>query len=92
MPRVLSGHVLSETAGARNPLYVGSRLIPSRRPAGPKGASIDGEDRFFAEPPFRRLGGCGSNHLSGGGLFARLRGQAQVVAARPSRGAARHVQ
>lgn len=46
MPCVSSGHVLSETAGAATH-FVGSRLIPSRRPAGPKGACIDGEDRFW---------------------------------------------
>jgi len=49
MPCVSSGHVLSETAGAHDP-FVGSRLISSRHPAGPKGACIDGEDRVFAEP------------------------------------------
>jgi large subunit ribosomal protein L10 len=49
MPCVSSGHVLSETAGANDP-FVGSRLISSRHPAGPKGACIDGEDRVFAEP------------------------------------------
>jgi large subunit ribosomal protein L10 len=48
MPCVSSGHVLSETAGAHDP-FVGSRLISSRHPAGPKGACIDGEDRVFAE-------------------------------------------
>jgi hypothetical protein len=90
MPCVSSGHVLSETAGARCP-FVGSRLIPSRHPAGLKGACIDGEDRVFV------------GSLSGGlvisvrtfcpvaGLIAWLRGQAQVAAATPS-GAARHVQ
>ena len=48
MPCVSSGHVLSETAGAHDP-FVGSRLISSRHPVGPKGACIDGEDRVFAE-------------------------------------------
>jgi hypothetical protein len=49
MPRVSSGHVLSETAGARKPPGA-SRLIPSRHPAGPKGACIDGEDRVCFKP------------------------------------------
>ncbi len=46
MPCVSSGHVLSETAGAHHP-FVGSRLISSRRPVGPKEACIDGEDRVL---------------------------------------------
>jgi len=52
MPCVSSGHVLSETAGARNP-FVGGRLIPSRRQAGPQGACIDGEDRVLSGPRSR---------------------------------------
>lgn len=55
------------------------RLIPTRV-AGDLGACIDGEDRFPSCGRFWPEGACGSNHLSGGGLQARLRGQAQVVA------------
>ena len=52
-PRVSSGHVLSETAGAALPL--GTRgLIPSRD-SGAQGACIDGEDRIFN----RRSSGAG---------------------------------
>ena len=82
MSRVSSGHVLSETAGARAPLC-GEPLNSFPPSGGAKGACIDGEDRFFVKP------------LSGGlvisvrtfcpvvGLIARLRGQAQVAAATP---------
>jgi hypothetical protein len=82
MSRVSSGHVLSETAGARAP-FCGEPLNSFPPSGGAKGACIDGEDRFFVKP------------LSGGlvisvrtfcpvvGLIARLRGQAQVAAATP---------
>jgi len=43
-PRAASGHVLSETAGARGSF--GSRRLILSRGAGLKRASIDGEDRF----------------------------------------------
>ena len=45
------------------------------------GASIDGEDRVSASVRRFPDGESGSNHLSGAGRFARLRGQAQVAAA-----------
>jgi len=49
MSRVSSGHVLSETAGARAPLC-GEPLNSFPPSGGAKGACIDGEDRVFAEP------------------------------------------
>jgi large subunit ribosomal protein L10 len=67
-PRVPSGHVLSETAGACVSLNRGRRLIPTRD-AGDLGACIDGENRVSAVRLFRGPAGVyGSNHLSGGGL------------------------
>jgi large subunit ribosomal protein L10 len=81
MPRVLSGHVLSETAGARD-LLRREPLNSLPPPGGVKGGQHRRGRPGFCRTAFgRRLGGFGSNHLSGGGLFARLRGQAQVVAA-----------
>src|ERR1700722_14091123 len=46
-----------------------------------QGASIDGEDRVSMSVRRFPDGESGSNLLSGAGLFARLRGQAQVAAA-----------
>jgi hypothetical protein len=54
MPCVWSGHVLSETAGARHPPR-GRPLNSLPPPGGPKGACIDGEDRFLAGPRRRGL-------------------------------------
>src|ERR1700722_13141884 len=45
-----------------------------------QGASIDGADRVSMSVRRFPDGESGSNLLSGAGLFARLRGQAQVVA------------
>ena len=73
---------------ARKP-YQGLTLN-SRSPNPGRGASIDGEDRVLSNR-FWRFGGFGSNLLSGAGLFARLRGQAQVVAAFDSGDPNRHV-
>ena len=56
-----------------------------------QGASIDGEDRVSASVRRFPDGESGSNHLSGAGRFARLRGQAQVVAAFDSGDPNRHV-
>ena len=81
MPCVSSGHVLSETAGAHDP-FVGSRLISSRHPAGPKEACIDGEDRVFAESPAGGLAVSVRTFCPAAGCKARLRGQAQVAVAR----------
>ena len=55
MPCVLSGHVLSETAGARV-LLCGTPLNSFPPSGGAKGACIDGEDRFFVGPPSGGLG------------------------------------
>src|SRR4029077_19498939 len=62
---------------ARNP-FGGARLIP--KPHTGRGASIDGEDRVSTSVRRFPDGESGSNLLSGAGCFARLRGQAQVVA------------
>jgi hypothetical protein len=67
---------------ARKPCQ-GARLIPE--------ASIDGEDRVSMSVRRFPDGESGSNLLSGAGLFARLRGQAQVVAAFDSGDPNRHV-
>jgi len=84
MSRVSSGHVLSETAGACDPI-LGKPLNSLPPSGGAPGASIDGEDRVLSNR-FWRFGGFGSNLLSGGGLYARLRGQAQVAVSRTSTG------
>ena len=82
MSRVSSGHVLSETAGARAPLCGGplNSFPPS---GGAKGACIDGEDRFFVGPPSGGLVIAVRTFCPVVGLTARLRGQAQVAAATP---------
>ena len=54
--------------------------LNSQGPVTGRGASIDGEDRVSASVRRFPDGESGSNLLSGAGLFARLRGQAQVVA------------
>ena len=90
MPCVSSGHVLSETAGAHDP-FVGSRLISSRHPAGPKGACIDGEDRVFTER-LLAVRCFGSNLLSGGGLQSPAPGTGASRCGALHLSAARHVQ
>jgi hypothetical protein len=74
---------------ARKP-YQGLTLN-SRSPNPGRGASIDGEDRVSMSVRRFPDGESGSNLLSGAGLFARLRGQAQVVAAFDSGDPNRHV-
>ena len=77
---------------ARAP-FTGRSLNSLPQFGGKQGACIDGEDRVciellsddrcFERSSGRWFGDFGSNLLSGGGLNARLRGQAQVVAASP---------
>ena len=82
---VRSGHVLSETAGAKG---LPGQPLNSEAPRTGRGRHRRGRPGF--SPWGTPYGQCGSNHLSGVG-FAHLRGQAQVVAALEfgdSRGAA----
>ncbi len=74
---VHSGHVLSETAGAQ--LLRGKRLIPIARWRA--GASIDGEDRVLRIRPGLSADHAVRTFCPAPGVLARLRGQAQVVAA-----------
>jgi large subunit ribosomal protein L10 len=66
IPRVSSGHVLSETAGACASLREASLNSLPRR--GAKGGLHRRGDRFFRRRLIRAFGVCGSNHLSGGGF------------------------
>jgi len=54
LPRALSGHVLSETAGAMS--FGASLNSLLRIGGGSQGACIDGEDRFLVAAPARRGG------------------------------------
>ena len=68
LPRVSSGHVLSETAGARGSFSKETPLNSHPRRGRSGGLHRRGRPSFRPAAGFRPEGACGSNHLSGGGL------------------------